>query len=107
MTSKNIVILGSCSQGETFDKMEQKYKLKGHNVWRPIKQPDRPFKELVQECFEAIKNADEVIAIPKPDGSFGQGTTYDICFAEFLGKDVQIDQSKEQEIVKKKWEEDL
>lgn len=120
MSPKNIVILGSCSQRETFDKIEQKYKMKGHNVWRPINQPDRPFKEIVQECFEAIKKADEVIAIPKPDDSFGMGTTYEICFAEFFGKDVQIscfpeffgkdfqnNQSKEQEIVRKKWEEDL
>lgn len=91
MNTKNIVIIGSLSQAEAIDKLEQRYKLQGYNVWRPIKQTDKPFELIVKECFDKIAAADEVIAVQKADGTFGNGTTYDLVFAIFYrGKNVKI-----------------
>lgn len=108
MSHKNIVIIGSLSQAEIFDRLEQKYKLQGDDVWRPTRQPDRPFEDLVKECFEKISEADEIIAVQKPDGTFGEGTTYEMIFAIFYhGKNVEIYNSNKDSIMRKKWEEDL
>lgn len=83
MNVKNIVIIGSLSQAEDIDKLEQKYKLQSNNVWQPVKQLDKPFELIVKECYEKIAAADEVIAVRKRDGTFGEGTTYELIFAIF------------------------
>ena len=52
------------------------------------KQPEVPFRKLVEDCFNKIEKADQVIVIPKDDGSIGEGVTYEIAFANRVGTGV-------------------
>ena len=52
------------------------------------KQPEKPLEVLVKEAFHSIYNADRVVAVRKPDGTFGCGTIYELAFAEFIGKPI-------------------
>lgn len=45
-------------------------------------QGDKTLSILIKECYEKIQRSDCVIAVTKPDGSFGEGTTYEIEFAK-------------------------
>lgn len=44
------------------------------------------FEEIVTYWYENIKKSDLVIAFPKEDGRFGEGSTYEISFARLIGK---------------------
>ena len=53
-------------------------------------EPDKSFTECVSNCFDNIEWADIIYALPKPDGTFGEGVTYELEYAKRLGKEIRI-----------------
>lgn len=43
---------------------------------------------LIDNCFTMICRSDVIIAVMKPDRSFGDGTLYEIAYAKGLGRRV-------------------
>lgn len=83
-----VYVIGSLNQIDTinsigeflsdvFDKVE---------CVRPMK--DWPFSNIVSRCFDVIERSDVVYAVMKPDGTFGEGVTYEIEHARRLGKEI-------------------
>lgn len=85
--SKTFVI-GSMKSADKIREVAEYLKSVGCEVDYVKPQPDRNLSELIMECYKHISEADDIIAVPKSDGSFGTGTMYEIGFAEFLGKKI-------------------
>lgn len=84
-----IYIIGSVAQADEIKSWADYYIGTGRYRVRYVKkEPEKSLKDLVDECFLNIIWADRVIVIPKPDGTVGQGVTYEMAFAKFLGKRV-------------------
>lgn len=41
---------------------------------------------LIDNCFTMIKNSNVIVAVMKPDETFGDGTLYEIAYAKSLGR---------------------
>lgn len=74
-TRKKIFVIGSTSQE---DKIKEVAELK------------MVFITLVTKAFDAIADADEIIVVPKPDRTFGEGTIYELEFAARLKKKIVL-----------------
>lgn len=86
-----IYIIGSLSQKETIKSTADYYIGTGRYRVRYVKEePEKSFKTLVKDCFLNILCADRVYVIPKPDGTLGNGVTYEVTFAELIGKRVEV-----------------
>lgn len=85
-----IFVIGSLAQEEDIKKAAEYYKSTGNDVEYVSKRPNMALKELVTEAFDKIYEADKVIAVPKRDGSFGTGVTYEMAFAKFVGTPICI-----------------
>lgn len=83
-----IVIIASLSQEEEIKKVADIYKSVGCQVDYPTKQQNKNFIQIVQDYLYKISVADRVIAITKDDGTFGEGSMYEIAFARFLIKPI-------------------
>lgn len=83
---KKICILASLSQQSAIEKAVQHYKSQGCLVDYPIEQHDKTLFELDFDYICRIAAADMVVAIPKPDGSFGESVTYELAVAKYLDK---------------------
>ena len=86
----NIYVIGSLSRSKRIKEIAEQYMSLGHHVDYVKKQPETPFRKLVEDCFDKIEKADQVIVIPRDDGSIGEGTTYEIVFAKRVGTSVVI-----------------
>lgn len=86
----NIYVIGPLGRNEKIKKTANYYKSLGNNVEYVKKQPHLPCRKLVEECFNKIEKADEIVVIPKCDDSIGIGTTYEIVFANRVGTKVTI-----------------
>lgn len=86
----NIYVIGSLTHYEQIKEVADHYTSLGNHVDYVKKQPEAPFKKLVEDCFDKIEKADEVIVVPKDDGSIGEGVTYEIVFAKCVGTKVTI-----------------
>lgn len=85
-----IFVIGSLSQEDEIEKTAQYYEDLAYIVDHVRKQPDRTFSDLVDEAFRKISEADQIVVVPKKDGSFGEGVTYEIAFAKFIGKTITV-----------------
>lgn len=86
-----IYIIGSLSQKEKIKSTAEYYISTGRYRVRYVKEePEKSFKTLVRDCFLNIIWADRIYVVPKSDGSLGSGVTYEIVFAELMGKYVDI-----------------
>ncbi len=83
-----IFVIGSLSCAERIKAIADMYLELGDDVEYVKKQPEKPFEDLVDKALESISKADRIVAVAKCDGTFGQGTTYEMAFAKFLGKDI-------------------
>lgn len=92
MDNKQIKIftIGPISREEDIKRIAEYYKKLGYDVDYVRNQPDKLFVELVSEAFRKISEADKIIAVQKKEGGLGEGTTYEVTFARFIGKDVAI-----------------
>ena len=86
----NVVIIASLSQEEDIKDVKDYYLSLGYLVDYPTPQFNKSFHEIVEDYFYRISLADKVVAITKDDGSFGEGSTYELAFAKFLNKPIEI-----------------
>ena len=86
----NVVIIASLSQEEDIKDVKDYYLYLGYLVDYPTPQFNKSFHEIVEDYFYRISLADKVVAITKDDGSFGEGSTYELAFAKFLNKPIEI-----------------
>lgn len=85
-----IVIICSLSQKDNIDSIVEIYKKLGHMVDHPIEQPDKDVSRVVEDYLYRIAMADAVVAITKDDGSFDIEQTYELAFARFLKKPINV-----------------
>lgn len=85
-----IFVIGSVSQELDIRRVANYLKELGHDVDFVKRQLNTPLSELVENAYDKIYEVDEVVAVPKTDGSLGEGTTYEVAFAKFVGTPVHI-----------------
>lgn len=86
-----IYIIGSLSQADRIESTAKYYIETGRYDVRYVKpEPEKPLMTLIQKCFKNILWSDRVYVIPKPDGSFGDGVSYEVAFAKMMGKRVEV-----------------
>lgn len=86
-----VVIIASLSQEDDIKKVRDHYFNMGYLVDYPKAQfNNKSFREIVEDYFYRISLADKVVAITKDDGSFGEGSIYELAFAKFLNKPIEI-----------------
>lgn len=86
-----IYIIGSISQADTIEKIANHCMASSKHQVRYVQpQPDVDLEKLVLKCLNNIIWADWVYILPKPDGTLGEGVTYEKVFAKKLGKRVRI-----------------
>lgn len=103
-----IYVIGSVSQEEDIKKVADYFRnyfkdKGGFTVEYVKKEPEKSLVTLILECFNKIQESDTVVAVKKPDGSYGTGTTYEICFAKFIGKEVIEISVNDIEELESKW----
>lgn len=87
----NIYIIGSLSQAKLIKKLAKQ--LKKENWHFNIKYAHKKKKSIetvIHDCFDKIKSSNHIVAVTKPDGSFGKGTSYEIEFAKRMGTPIYI-----------------
>lgn len=84
-----LYVIGSLSQSKAIMDWANYYISTGRYRVRYVKREDgKSFESLVRKCFLNILWADRILIICKPDGSCGQGCTYEKVFAKLIGKRV-------------------
>lgn len=83
-----VFVIGSLPCAERIKTIADMYLELGDDVEFVKEQPEKRLEVLVDEAFDSISKADRIVAVAKCDGSFGQGTTYEMAFAKFLGKPI-------------------
>lgn len=66
------------------------YEKIGITVAYPTRQQNKEFSQIVEDYLYRISMADKVVAITKDDGTFGEGAIYEIAFAKYLNKPIEI-----------------
>lgn len=64
-----------------------------------VKPQNEMFADLVHSAFQKISECDVVMALKKPDGTLGDGVTYEVEFAVWLKKPVIYVNSTECECI--------
>lgn len=85
---KNIYIIGSLSQSNHIKQIADNIKDANVKYVRP--ETDKTFSECVSTCFDNIEWADSIYAVLKPDGTIGQGVTYELEYAKRLNKEIKF-----------------
>lgn len=81
-------VIGSLSQEKQIKKLAISLMDK-YYVYFVEKQPEKSFEVLVKDTFDNISFCDVIFVLLKPDGTIGQGTTYEVEFAKRIGKKVE------------------
>lgn len=85
-----IYIIGSMSQIAEIEAVANRLRKEKNDVRVP--QPITTcLKESVDECLDNIQWCDQVLVIRKLDGTIGESVTHEICFAEYLHKEIIFD----------------
>lgn len=90
MIEGKIFIIGSLSREKEIQSVAEYYKSLNYEVDYVRKQPDKNFTTLVNEAFQKISEADSIVVVQKEEGGLGEGTTYEVAFAKFIGKKLFI-----------------
>lgn len=85
-----IYIIGSLTQIDKIEIVANYYKMFGHIVDYPKREVNKSFDKIVDDCFSRINMADKIVVVRKDDGTLGEGTTYEVAFSEFLGKEIEF-----------------
>lgn len=83
-----VFVIGSLSCSDRIKAIADMYLELGDDVEYVKEQPEKTFEVLVDEAFDSISKADRIVAVAKCDGTFGQGTIYEMAFAKFIGKNI-------------------
>jgi hypothetical protein len=86
----DIHIIGTLSREDTIEEAALYYLRLGYSVSMVRKQPNENKENLIMYCFKNIEDSTRIVAIPHKDGTCGEGTQYEIAYAKFLGKRVDI-----------------
>lgn len=81
-------VIGSLSQEQEIKKIAFSLMDK-YYVYFVSKQPNKSFDILVKEAFDTILISDVIFVLLKPDGTIGQGVTYEIEFAKRMNKKIE------------------
>ena len=60
-------------------------------------EPNKSFEQCVQTCFDNIEWADIIHIIRKPDGTIGQGVTYEAEYARRLRKPIEYHETRKEQ----------
>lgn len=85
-----VFVIGSCSQIDEINKVASIFSNLGIEIDTPEVGTGHFFEYMVKRAISKIKEADFIIAVPKKDGTFGDGSTYEMLFAEDIGKPIFI-----------------
>lgn len=98
-----VFVIGSLSYEEEIKKVAKFFREEmGDEVDYVRKQPEKSLEILIREAFESISKADRIVAVEKPDGNFGDGTLYEMAFANFIGKPITKFGKMDIELINKK-----
>lgn len=81
-------VIGSLSQEQEIEKIAFSLMDK-YYVYFVSKQPNKSFDILAKEAFDTILISDVIFVLLKPDGTIGQGVTYEIEFAKRMNKKIE------------------
>lgn len=90
-----ITFIGSLTQRNIMEEADKKlldmFKNSDICIHIPTKAPgDVTFQSIIRAYFQYIDKSDLIIAFPKIDGTFGEGTIYEMEYARSLKKKVLI-----------------
>lgn len=87
---KRIYIIGSMSQIAEIETVANRPLKEEYDVRVP--QPITTcLKESIYECLDNIQRCDQILVIRKLDGTIGESVTHEVCFAEYLHKEIMIE----------------
>lgn len=87
----NIYIIGSLSQAKLIKKLAKQLKTENwHFNVKYVHKKKKSIEKIIQNCFDKITSSNHIVAVTKPDGSFGRGTSYEIEFAKRMGTPIYI-----------------
>lgn len=82
----DIYVIGTLSRFDEIQKAALHYLNLGYSVTIVRPQPDKTKEELIMECFKNIEECKvAVVVVPHEDGTFGDGTQYEIAYAKKIG----------------------
>lgn len=84
---KRIFIVGSMSQISEIMATRDRLQEENCEVRIPNVNNSRLI-ECIDECFKNIQWCDELLVIPKSDGTVGESVMHDMCFADYLHKEI-------------------
>ena len=85
----NICIIGSLSQANLIKKLAKQLEKENlHFNVKYVHKKKEPIETIIHDCFDTIASSHHIIAIKKPDNSFGRGTLYEIEFAKRIDKPI-------------------
>lgn len=93
----NVHIIGTLSREDVIEKAALYYLRRGFSVSMVRKQPDEDKEKLIIQCFSNIENSDRIVAVPHQDGTLGEGTQYEVAYADYLRKRVDIWKEEEED----------
>lgn len=89
ITDRSMCIIGTLTRFDEIQTLAQSYSEQGYAVRYPYPST-KNHKELIEECFDAIRKADSVVVVPHKDGTIGTGSLYEALYAKSLNKLVTI-----------------
>lgn len=86
----DIHIIGTLSREDTIEEAALYYLRLGCSVSMVRKQPNENKEKLIMQCFKNIEDSSRIVAIPHKTELAEKGPQYEIAYAKFLGKRVDI-----------------
>ena len=84
-------IIGPISRANRIEDVARYYIKCGYHEVRYVhSQPNKSLEDLINEAYNNIQWADEVIVVRKEDGSLGNGTLYEYVYAKRINKIITI-----------------
>lgn len=85
---KTVFVIGSLKQQEDIERISAGYKKTYKNVLFVSADPSKSIAEHIKECFDRIESADAIVAVKKPNNTFGDGVSYELEYAKRLNKTI-------------------
>lgn len=87
---KTVFVIGSLKQQEDIERIASGYKKTYKNVLFVSADPSKSITEHIKNAFDKIESADVVVAVKKPNNTFGEGVTYELEYARRLNKTIKV-----------------
>lgn len=88
-----VYIIGSLSQSAQIMKIGEDLVNHRYKV-RCVTPHITTLKDAVRLCLKNIVWCDTLLVVTKPDGTIGESVTHEVCFAEFLDKQIFLIKGK-------------